>query len=788
MALDLSNWNIFKRFDARARVLFLIVVVIVIGAVLFWGAEYLSSGGAQTNASRVANAPQGLQSVPGGQLTPEYYQALVKANTQTAEKAQKTGGSAVPTLLNIGQPNAGSMGGGNSQCNIICPDEAANVKYSLDDWVRQGKIDPDVANQLQQLADSHVSVDEYSDMLNQLVKAGKLTPAQARELLSRYQKQHMDALLQNSAKAMDALIQSGQLPLEVANQLLEAQKRGISTGDYAAMLDRLVKEGKISPAVAQQLLAQYTKQHAEEVVSHSIGSLRTMLRRGQITADVAKALIDLEQRMVPLDMYADALQRFVRNNQLMPAVADSILNEFRVQKASMGPGGAAGTVATLLKAAEQAAFDEVRDLLQSGKITPAVAAELTQLINRSVSLDDFRAAVNRLVEQHKLPEQIAVLKIKDYTQVRKLRDLSSRLQALQANNASPAAYAEALKQAVKDGVITPEEAQKLLAEYQALHAGSSLVAGQVSPGEAGTEAFAQLREQAANLPSETTGQTVVASSTSGLLSDNAFSNEFATAQAQARAQAAAEEAQRLEALTSAMNDQAQQLIVAWQPTLMVHREGIFTKAESSLTKAGTSAATTATTAASSAATPLVRAGSVLFAVLDTSVNSDYPDSPVMATIVVGKYKGAKLLGKLVTAKGPAGQQDRIALTFSLMNIDRWNTAKSVNAFAIDPDTARSVMASKVNYHYLKRFGALMGAAFLKGYATGITNEGTSTTGIFGTSTTHPGLSPGAKIAVGLGEVGNSLGQTLNGYAQIPPTVIVHAGVGLGILFMADLTE
>ena len=145
------------------------------------------------------------------------------------------------------------------------------------------------------------------------------------------------------------------------------------------------------------------------------------------------------------------------------------------------------------------------------------------------------------------------------------------------------------------------------------------------------------------------------------------------------------------------------------------------------------------------------------------------------------------MGKLAVTKGVSGQLDRVSLNFTLMNRDDWMKSKSVTAFAIDPDTARTVLASSVDYHYLQRFGAIMATSFLQGYASAITNAGTSTTGIFGTSTTHPELSPSQKISTALGQVGQTLGAATQNYVNIPPTVKVDSGVGLGILFMGDVT-
>src|SRR5262249_6481187 len=138
---------------------------------------------------------------------------------------------------------------------------------------------------------------------------------------------------------------------------------------------------------------------------------------------------------------------------------------------------------------------------------------------------------------------------------------------------------------------------------------------------------------------------------------------------------------------------------------------------------------------------VIKAGTIYFAVLDTAVNSDFPDTPVMATIVEGKYKGARVMGRIVTTKGVTGQMDRVTLNFTIMNDDSWPRTKGITAYGIDPDTARIAIASSVNYHYLMRYGSIIATSFLQGYASAITNAGTSTTGIFGTSTTHPELNP-----------------------------------------------
>jgi len=765
MAIDFSKLNVFGHLNARARVLVLLGAVVGVILFIYLGTRYFSTRNAAIGPSQVANAPRSLQSVPGGTLTSEYSKALQQANTQAAQRAQMSGSSAVPTLINYSTQPAPT----NGNCTVLCTDQSANVKYNLDDWVRQGLVAPEVSSMLQALANKNVPVGDYAAELDQLVKEGKLTPEQARLLLEKYKKQHANALVQDSANAMDSLIKAGSLPLDVANQLLDAQRKPVTPSDYAALLQDLVRQGRITPDLASQLLSQYSQQHTKEVIQQSISFLHQLARDGQLIPEIEKDLVDLENRMVPLDTYASTLQRYLAAGKIIPAVAGRIIDDYKAEKASIGP---AGSIDQMVQNAEAAAYAEINELVKTGKMAPEVGEELTSLIQKNVSLEAYTTAVNQLTQQGKLSPEIAKLKIADYRLVKGLRDMAKKLNDLQANNATSGAYTEELRRQVQAGVISPEQAAQLLQEYLA-----SLSRTPPIPTAAGptTAAFTRL-QQRVGAEANTQAPPTAA--------------QFATTRTETTQQVEQDQQARIDALQNAMSGQAGQLISAWQPIVMVHKAG----SESNSSKCSESNAatckpgtTTTTTTTTTPAAPLIKAGTILFAVLDTAANSDYPDSPVMATIVDGPFKGAKLLGKLVTTKGVAGQMDRISMNFTLMNEDAWPTSKAVTAYAIDPDTARTVMASHVDYHYMMRFGAIMATSFLQGYGNAITQAGTSTTGIFGTSTTHPELSPGQKIATALGQMGQTLGAATANYINIPPTVKVDAGVGLGILFMTDVT-
>lgn len=763
MALDFSKLNFFTKLDARARMLVVLGAIVGFILIIYLSTRFFVGGSNTTGPSRVAGAPPGVQSTPGGNLTPEYQRALEQANFQSAQQATIQGTSAIPTAINYG----GSQGAG---C-IICTEQTANVKDYLDDWVKKGRINPDVASALQALADKNVTPDEYAAYLDRLVKEGKLTPEQARQLLDQYRKQHANRLLQDSAGVMDNLIRNGQLPLDSANALLDAQKRKVSPSDYAKLLQDMVRQGKLSPETAQQLLAQYTQQRAKEIIQQSIVILQGMSAKGQITPDILKELIDFETRMIPSDVFATSLQRYVAAGRMTPIVATQIMDEYDAQKKEIGPSG---TLSDLLAKAEAAAYKELSDLVNDKKITPEVAAQIAGMIRANVPFSEFQKVIAQLVQENKLTPEIAKLKLADYQRVKNLRDLAQQLSTLQANNATPTQYADALKRAVEAGLITPEEAAELMRQYQAL---STPVATAPVVPTGGTSQFAQLQQRLSQGAAATTPV--------------AAANEFEVPPALAPTEVTTvvqDRQARIDALVAAMSAQAQQLVQAWQPPVMLYRAGtpevmkVTTKTE---TKSGGRAGTEVITMTGPT---LIKAGTIYFAVLDTQANSDYPNSPLLATIVEGPYKGAKLMGKLMTEKNVAGQLDRISMNFTVMNDDRWEKTKAVTAYAIDPDTARTVMASSVNYHYLKRFGAAMATAFLQGYAGAITTSGsTTTTGIFGTSSQYPQLDPRQKLFVGLGQVGQTLGQATQAWINVPPTVRVEAGVGIGILFVNDVS-
>jgi intracellular multiplication protein IcmE len=186
---------------------------------------------------------------------------------------------------------------------------------------------------------------------------------------------------------------------------------------------------------------------------------------------------------------------------------------------------------------------------------------------------------------------------------------------------------------------------------------------------------------------------------------------------------------------------------------------------------------------------IIKTGDILFAVLDTSVNSDEP-GPILATIVSDKLKGAKLIGSFTL---PANA-DKMVISFNTISVPGSAATTSISAYAIDPNTARTALSSDTDHHYLLRYGSLFASSFLEGFGNAFQSANTTVT-IGGTGggnnvTVQNGVGRSAlqNAVIGLATVGKSWGQVAQQQFSRPITVEVYSGTGLGILFTQDLTS
>jgi type IV secretory pathway VirB10-like protein len=185
---------------------------------------------------------------------------------------------------------------------------------------------------------------------------------------------------------------------------------------------------------------------------------------------------------------------------------------------------------------------------------------------------------------------------------------------------------------------------------------------------------------------------------------------------------------------------------------------------------------------------LVKAGTIVFAVIDTSVNSDEP-GPVLATIVSnGRLKGSKVIGEF---KSSGTTAEALTLNFNTINMDEFPATFGIKAVAVDPETSRTSLATDVDRHYLLRYGTLLASTFMTGYSKVITNQGTTNTSATNggtTTTTTPTLSGRKEIFAALGDVGKGLGTAFASNVNRAYTVTIDSGTSVGLLFLGDVNE
>lgn len=174
-------------------------------------------------------------------------------------------------------------------------------------------------------------------------------------------------------------------------------------------------------------------------------------------------------------------------------------------------------------------------------------------------------------------------------------------------------------------------------------------------------------------------------------------------------------------------------------------------------------------------------GDLLYAVIDTGVNSDVP-SAVMGTVASGKLKNARLLGRFQRF------DERLVLTFSRVILSDGKDAQ-IEGYAVDPATSEASVASSVNTHFFSRWGGLIATAFLEGLSNAKKYSGAQSTiygGVNGQSTDQMvwnTYNPADQAWIAAGKVGEKAGKIFEKNFERPPTVTLASGTPIGVLIL-----
>ena len=179
--------------------------------------------------------------------------------------------------------------------------------------------------------------------------------------------------------------------------------------------------------------------------------------------------------------------------------------------------------------------------------------------------------------------------------------------------------------------------------------------------------------------------------------------------------------------------------------------------------------------------PTIKAGSSMYATLDSEANTD-DGRTVLATIRNGPWKGAKLIGSIEQ------NYDNIALTFTtLAPQDERNTMR-IRAVALREQDAKLGMAEKIDHHTLSRYTALGAAAILQG-AGRVYQQPVGTTISTPNGIIQTNEMPRDRQVIGsaIGELGTSVGAEIRrrGFNQ-PSTYSTPAQTGFLLYFLEDV--
>ena len=204
-------------------------------------------------------------------------------------------------------------------------------------------------------------------------------------------------------------------------------------------------------------------------------------------------------------------------------------------------------------------------------------------------------------------------------------------------------------------------------------------------------------------------------------------------------------------------------------------------------KAETSAQAAAMSASSSnAGGPIIKAGTMMYAILNSSIDSDDNLTKAYATIVSGPMKGAKLIGSFKLA---GLYSTKLMLTFDTLDLPNLRRTIPIQAVAVDPETSHVALSGNVDNHFWQRYGVMFMGSFVQGVSEGLMAATSNTTVVDTTGKVTPWynkIDAGQLGITGLGQVGSAVAKSMQKYTNRLPTVDVPGGTGIGILLYKDL--
>ncbi|MEK7802196.1 MAG: DotG/IcmE/VirB10 family protein, partial [Pseudomonadota bacterium] len=179
---------------------------------------------------------------------------------------------------------------------------------------------------------------------------------------------------------------------------------------------------------------------------------------------------------------------------------------------------------------------------------------------------------------------------------------------------------------------------------------------------------------------------------------------------------------------------------------------------------------------------IIPAGKIDYGQIMIEANSDVP-GPVLALLVSGPFSGGKLIGTFNKTN------EYLVIQFKTL-VTKKGTSIPIDAFAVNPDTSLTALATDVDHRYFSRIIIPAAAKFVEGLGAAI-GQTTTTTSQSSTSTTTSAEKPDLKQELGkaVEEAASQASSVLEedgGKTEI--LVRVRAGTPVGVMFMQAVTD
>ncbi|MAI63271.1 MAG: hypothetical protein CL600_00050 [Alteromonas sp.] len=179
---------------------------------------------------------------------------------------------------------------------------------------------------------------------------------------------------------------------------------------------------------------------------------------------------------------------------------------------------------------------------------------------------------------------------------------------------------------------------------------------------------------------------------------------------------------------------------------------------------------------------LIPATKIEYAQTLTQANSDV-DGPVLAELVTGPLKGARLLGSF------SKEEEWLVIEFSTAVLD--DVSYPISAIVLDPDTTLPAMATDINRRWFRRVILPTAAAFIEGMGSAVAQTSGTTVSVQAETVTEEteDLDTEEELGKAVEEAAREISEIIDEEgSDVETQVIVRSGTPIGVLFLSPVFE